>query len=152
MNIHLLCGFHIVPLCPLQGLNKIDMVTMVVGSHSIGGFRKLSSPDLTGCPFVPFDCTTSGQITTTSAPFDNNVFKVRSHADISCNMLAQLWVFVACLRSGPYAPNIQLASLIPVLWDIFSAFAALPTQQPVHKPLTMSATVLVSVFRLPAME
>lgn len=60
---------------PLQGLNKIDMVTMVVGSHSIGGYRTLSNPDLTACPFVPFDCTTSGQ-TSSNAPFDNNVFKV----------------------------------------------------------------------------
>jgi hypothetical protein len=58
----------------LQGLNKIDMVTMVTGSHAIGGFRALSSPGLTTCPYVPFDCTTAGQLS--AAPFDNNVFKV----------------------------------------------------------------------------
>ena len=50
------------------------MVTMVTGSHSIGGFRGFSSPGLTGCPYVPFDCTPAGQIG--AAPFDNNVFKV----------------------------------------------------------------------------
>lgn len=59
---------------PPQGLNKIDMVTMVTGSHAVGGFRSFSSPGLTTCPYVPFDCTPSGQIS--SAPFDNNVFKV----------------------------------------------------------------------------
>jgi len=57
-----------------MGLNKIDMVTMVTGSHAIGGFRNFSSPDLTSCPYVPFDCTPSGQIS--AAPFDNSVFKV----------------------------------------------------------------------------
>jgi hypothetical protein len=50
------------------------MVTTVVGSHSIGGYRSFNSPDLTSCPFVPFDCTPSGQFG--SHPFDNNVFKV----------------------------------------------------------------------------
>lgn len=67
----------------LQGLNKIDMVTMVTGSHAIGGFRHLSSPGLTDCPYVPFDCPPAGQ--TSAAPFDNNVFKVACNgvADIS---------------------------------------------------------------------
>jgi hypothetical protein len=50
------------------------MVTMVTGSHAIGGYRAFSSPGLTSCPFVPFDCTPAGQIS--AAPFDNNVFKV----------------------------------------------------------------------------
>jgi hypothetical protein len=58
----------------LQGLNKIDMVTMVTGSHAISGYRALSSPGLTTCPYVPFDCTTAGQLS--AAPFDNDVFKV----------------------------------------------------------------------------
>lgn len=57
-----------------MGLNKNDMVTLVTGSHSIGGYRKISSPGLTDCPFVPFDCTPAGQFG--QAPFDNNVFKV----------------------------------------------------------------------------
>jgi hypothetical protein len=43
-----------------QGLNKNDMITLVTGSHSIGGFRTFSSPDLTDCPYVPFDCTPAG--------------------------------------------------------------------------------------------
>jgi hypothetical protein len=47
---------------------------MVTGSHAIGGFRNFSSPGLTACPYVPFDCTPAGQIS--AAPFDNNVFKV----------------------------------------------------------------------------
>jgi len=51
-----------------------DMVTTVVGSHSIGGYRSVNAPALTTCPFVPFDCTPSGQFQ--SAPFDNNVFKL----------------------------------------------------------------------------
>jgi hypothetical protein len=50
------------------------MVTMVTGSHAIGGYRALSSPGLTTCPYVPFDCTTAGQLS--AAPFDNDVFKV----------------------------------------------------------------------------
>jgi hypothetical protein len=44
----------------LQGLNKNAMVTLVTGSHSIGGFRTFSSPNLTDCPHVPFDCTPAG--------------------------------------------------------------------------------------------
>jgi hypothetical protein len=47
---------------------------MVTGSHAIGGLSKFSSPDLTSCRFVPFDCTPVGQIS--AAPFDNNMFKV----------------------------------------------------------------------------
>jgi hypothetical protein len=50
------------------------MVTVVTGSHSIGGYRRTSSAGLTPCPFVPFDCTPSGQFA--SPPFDNDVFKV----------------------------------------------------------------------------
>jgi hypothetical protein len=57
-----------------QGLNKVDMVTMVTGSHAIGGLRQFSSPDHTSCPYAPFDCTPAGQIS--AAPFDNSVFKV----------------------------------------------------------------------------
>ncbi|WIA34647.1 hypothetical protein OEZ86_012963 [Tetradesmus obliquus] len=57
-----------------MGLNKNDMITLVTGSHSIGGFRTFSSPDLTHCPFTPFDCSPAGQ--TSDVPFDNNVFKV----------------------------------------------------------------------------
>jgi hypothetical protein len=57
-----------------MGLNKIDMITLVTGTHSVGGYRAISSPGLTSCPFVPFDCTPSGQFG--AAPFDNNVFKV----------------------------------------------------------------------------
>lgn len=54
------------------------MVTLVTGSHSIGGYRRLSSPSLTNFPFEPFDCTTAGNIGNPGnpAPFDNNVFKV----------------------------------------------------------------------------
>lgn len=60
-----------------QGLNKVDLVTMVTGSHAIGGFRTLNSPSATGCPFVPFDCSPASQVTGfTAAPFDNNVYKV----------------------------------------------------------------------------
>jgi hypothetical protein len=44
----------------LQGLTKNDMITLVTRSHSIGGFRTFSSPDLTDCPYVPFDCTAAG--------------------------------------------------------------------------------------------
>jgi hypothetical protein len=50
------------------------MVTVVTGSHSIGGYRRLSSHGLTSCNFVPFDCTPAGQFG--SPPFDNNIFKV----------------------------------------------------------------------------
>jgi len=57
-----------------MGLNKNDMVTTVVGSHSIGGFRAANNPGVTSCPFVPFDCTPAGQWG--AKPFDNNVFKV----------------------------------------------------------------------------
>ena len=49
------------------------MVTVVTGSHSIGGFRRSSSSQ-SPCPFVPFDCTPAGQFA--SPPFDNDVFKV----------------------------------------------------------------------------
>jgi hypothetical protein len=45
----------------LQGLNKNDMITLVTGSHSVGGFRTFSSADLTDCPYVPFDCTAAGK-------------------------------------------------------------------------------------------
>lgn len=68
----------------MQGLNKNDMVTMVVGSHAIGGFRTLSSPGLTKCPYVPFDCTPAGQIK--DAPFDNNVFKVACNGQKGVSM------------------------------------------------------------------
>uniref|UniRef100_A0A383VUW9 Plant heme peroxidase family profile domain-containing protein n=1 Tax=Tetradesmus obliquus TaxID=3088 RepID=A0A383VUW9_TETOB len=57
-----------------MGLNKNDMITLVTGSHSIGGFHTFSSPGLTDCPYVPFDCSPAGQ--TSDVPFDNNVFKV----------------------------------------------------------------------------
>jgi hypothetical protein len=60
-----------------MGLSKLNMATMVVGSHSIGGFRASSSPGVAnGCPFVPFDCTPAHQISGASWPFDNSVFKV----------------------------------------------------------------------------
>jgi hypothetical protein len=60
-----------------MGLSKVEMVTLVVGSHSIGGLRSSSSPDLAAtCPFVPFDCTPAKQISGASWPFDNSVFKV----------------------------------------------------------------------------
>lgn len=53
------------------------MVTVVTGSHSIGGFRHLSSPGLAGAfPYVPFDCTTAANVGDNTRPFDNNVFKV----------------------------------------------------------------------------
>jgi hypothetical protein len=45
----------------LQGLTKNDMITLVTGSHSIGGFHTFSSPGLTDCPYVPFDCTPAGK-------------------------------------------------------------------------------------------
>lgn len=59
-----------------MGLGKRDQVTLLTGSHSIGGYRRDNSPGLTDCPFVPFDCTPSGQFNSTNVPFDNNVFKV----------------------------------------------------------------------------
>lgn len=37
----------------------------------------MTSPGLTNCPYVPFDCSPSGQLKNqAAAPFDNNVFKV----------------------------------------------------------------------------
>jgi len=127
---------------PSQGLNKIDMVTMVTGSHAIGGFRSLSSPSLTTCPYVPFDCTPSGQIA--SAPFDNNVFKVACDGIGGVDKGACQWntvctnssldetaqgcpftgpareAFAACSPSGSYpSPGLvsgELCSSSTVLW------------------------------------
>ncbi len=48
----------------------------VTGSHSIGGFRRVSSPGQTDCPFTPFDCTPSGQFSLPAPPMDNSVFRV----------------------------------------------------------------------------
>lgn len=59
-----------------MGLNKNDMITLVTGSHSIGGFRRVSSPGQTDCPFTPFDCTPSGQFSLPAPPMDNSVFRV----------------------------------------------------------------------------
>jgi hypothetical protein len=81
-----------------QGLNKNDMITLVTGSHSIGGFRTFSSPDLTDCPYVPFDCTAAGEQT------------ARSSVQIICVVVINGRVMLSNHADCPYLPVIQLHS------------------------------------------
>jgi hypothetical protein len=89
------------------------MVTLVTGSHAIGGFRGFSSPGLTTCPYVPFDCTPSGQIGG-SAPFDNNVFKVACDGVQGVSMGECAWN-TKCNDTSvdqadcPFMPNVRRA-------------------------------------------
>ncbi|KAJ3072782.1 hypothetical protein HDU98_002942 [Podochytrium sp. JEL0797] len=50
-----------------MGLTALDMVTLTVGSHSMGGARKAISPTVTNETFAPFDDT--------PGVFDNHIFK-----------------------------------------------------------------------------
>ncbi|KAI9333443.1 heme peroxidase [Obelidium mucronatum] len=50
-----------------MGLSKLDMMTLVTGSHSMGGAHKAISPALTNETFAPFDST--------PGVFDNDIFK-----------------------------------------------------------------------------
>jgi hypothetical protein len=70
-----------------MGLTRVEMATLVVGSHSIGGMRASNNPSVTGsCPFVPFDCSPAKQISGASWPFDNSVFKV------ACNGVSRVTI------------------------------------------------------------
>jgi len=91
-----------------MGLNKNDMVTTVVGSHTIGGYRGFNNPDLTSCPFVPFDCTPSGQFA--SAPFDNNVFKVACSGVKGMPLASDSCAFnAACSTTASAEPNCPIS-------------------------------------------
>ncbi|KAJ3072783.1 L-ascorbate peroxidase 3 [Podochytrium sp. JEL0797] len=50
-----------------MGLNKLDMLVLTTGSHSLGGAHAAISPSLTSAPFAPFDST--------PGVFDNDIFK-----------------------------------------------------------------------------
>ncbi|KAJ3072781.1 L-ascorbate peroxidase 3 [Podochytrium sp. JEL0797] len=50
-----------------MGLSALDMVTLTVGSHSMGGAHKAITPSITNETFTPFD--------TTPGVFDNDIFK-----------------------------------------------------------------------------
>ncbi|KAJ3030707.1 UNVERIFIED_CONTAM: hypothetical protein HDU68_008096 [Siphonaria sp. JEL0065] len=50
-----------------MGLSKLDMLTLVTGSHSMGGAHAAISPSLTNQTFAPFDAT--------PGVFDNDIFK-----------------------------------------------------------------------------
>jgi hypothetical protein len=60
------------------GLTIHDQATLVSGSHSIGGYRRLTS-GTAECLFETFDCTPGSEFadrTKGEKPFDNNAFKV----------------------------------------------------------------------------
>lgn len=98
-----------------MGLNKIDMVTLVTGSHSIGGFRVSASAGETGCPYVPFDCSPASQIA--SPPFDNNVFKVACDGVKGVSTGACAWN-TKCSNTAAAEPDCPLAD------NVRAAYAA----------------------------
>ncbi|KAI8611434.1 heme peroxidase [Chytriomyces sp. MP71] len=116
-----------------MGLNKVDMLVLVTGSHSLGGAHAAISPLLTNKTFVPFDST--------PGIFDNDVFKQVLAGNcvnpFDCTMArnADLKPYVQLYASNQTAFFTQYQAS----FEKMLALTASPLSQPIHLNITCFA-------------